>query len=55
VGTAAGLWVATAFSREGGLAMVVGSLVIAGLITILGDPPPPRDDAGDPGAINFGR
>ncbi len=55
-GVGGGLYLAlTSEAVQGGLAVSAGSVVIAVLIALFTDPPPPKDDAGDPGAINFGR
>lgn len=37
-----------------GLAVGAASILVAGLVAILGNPPPPAGGSRDPGAINFG-
>ncbi len=37
-----------------GLAMGIGGLALLGVYIVLRDPPPPRDDPGNPAGLNFG-
>ncbi len=37
-----------------GVAVSAGALIVAGIIVLLRDPPPPSGRGGDSGAINFG-
>ena len=45
----------TSVSTEAGLAVLAASALVIGGWFIFGNPPPPRDDAGDPAGLNFGR
>lgn len=54
-----GLAIAVAVGSAFDTPQAVGVLVFTGIVVValfvFGDPPPPRDDAGDPAGINFGR
>lgn len=55
VGLAGAVAVGVALDKQAGFALAIFTgIVIAGL-AIFGDPPPPKEDAGDPAGINFGR
>jgi len=49
-----GILAATMDPRTGGL-VAIGSLVAAGAIVSLGDPPPPKQGGDHPASMNFGR
>jgi len=54
-GTALAVWAFTSASTTAGLSAIAATaLVICGWY-IFGNPPPPKDDAGDPAGLNFGR
>lgn len=55
LGSAVAVWVAVEHSAQGGVATFVATGLAMAAIVVFGDPPPPKDDAGDPSAINFGR
>ncbi len=55
VGLAAAVGTGVAFGLETGfLFAIIGALVLGGYF-LFRDPPPPRDDGGDPSGLNFGR
>lgn len=52
-GIGAGILAGIQRSPGAGISVSAGALIIAGLVWVLRDPPPPSK-GGDPGAINFG-
>lgn len=42
-------------SAQSGLALAAGTGLAVGAWFLFSNPPPPRDDAGDPAALDFGR
>ncbi len=45
----------TAVNNQAGLAVLAATALVIGGWFIFGNPPPPKDDAGDPAGLNFGR
>jgi len=54
VGITAGVGVGLNTDWVTGLSVGAGTLLIAALVLMFSNPPPPSAKGGDPGAINFG-
>ena len=55
VGAVAAIAVGMTFDTDKGVGVLVVTGIVVVALFILGDPPPPKDNPGDPAAINFGR
>ena len=54
-GVALGIYIIVAKGKlGGGVAFCFAGVVLAGIIMVFRDPPPPDTSGKDPGAINFG-
>lgn len=49
------IWAFLSVDTQTGLSALLATALVIGGWFIFGNPPPPKDDAGDPAGLNFGR